>query len=355
MPAYRLITHPTAFARLQAYRADLVTQGLQTAGHYLQSVLRGQALEPMTEALFLEQLLATKRPLIFAESNVYGDGRDWTLTELAILGDLGVAVPVTVFDDGRHQAPVRHATPFPATLLFIPGALLHNENGLPPADWAAVTRDGQIDPPAYQALYARRLLPLFLFANAQAEAAGQKALITLPGLGCGQFAGPFRGRLGEHLKTALITMLKQHAGRLPRIRAVYYDPYQECRNERFEFEGVSLRVRPLTQGNPGRPQLCEPVCYAEAEDDFTDCQLFSIVAWDHVSWPGNDFYGGGRHTDDGVKAAATSAMLALTGVEGHYDTRRYAYLPPAPYPTWGAVVKDRQLRLGGGDQLCLLG
>ena len=53
-----------------------------------------------------------------------------------------VAVPVTVFDDDRHHAPVLHATPFLATtLLFIPGVLLHNDNGQPPTDWAAVIRD----------------------------------------------------------------------------------------------------------------------------------------------------------------------------------------------------------------------
>jgi hypothetical protein len=51
-------------------------------------------------------------------------------------------VPVTVFDDDRHHAPVLHATPFLATtLLFIPGVLLHNDNGQPPTDWAAVIRD----------------------------------------------------------------------------------------------------------------------------------------------------------------------------------------------------------------------
>ena len=68
-----------------------------------------------------------------------------------------------------------------------------------------------------------------------------------------------------------------------------------------------------------------------------------MVAWDHVSWPGNDYWIGaasslaicdaftrGMHmmltmigpvrpgkrcTDDGVKAAATDTMRALTGVE----------------------------------------
>lgn len=52
-------------------------------------------------------------------------------------------------------------------------------------------------------------------------------------------------------------------------------------------------------GDAGKPQLCPPQRYAEHGDDFSHCQRFSVVAWDHVSWPGNDFYGGARATDDG--------------------------------------------------------
>ena len=84
-----------------------------------------------------------------------------------------------------------------------------------------------------------------------------------------------------------------------------------------------------------------PIAYAEKGDDFSGCTLYSIVAWDHVSWPGNDFYAGSRATDDGVKAAATSSMSVLTGVEGRYDSTRGKYLPPQPYSTWGAVVDER--------------
>ncbi|MFM1558534.1 MAG: hypothetical protein ACKJSK_04425 [Roseibacillus sp.] len=85
--------------------------------------------------------------------------------------------------------------------------------------------------------------------------------------------------------------------------------------------------------------------YEERGDDFSGCTLSSIVAWDHVSWPGNDFFGGSRCTDDGVKAAATDSMAALTGVEGRYDFERGVYLPPAPYRTWEDVVKKNHLRL----------
>jgi len=73
--------------------------------------------------------------------------------------------------------------------------------------------------------------------------------------------------------------------------------------------------------------------------------LFSIIAWDHVSWPGNDFFAGSRCTDDGVKAAATDSMAVFTGIDGHYDPQRGAYLPPPPFRTWGEVVEKNALRL----------
>jgi hypothetical protein len=102
-------------------------------------------------------------------------------------------------------------------------------------------------------------------------------------------------------------------------------------------------------GNGAKSQLCRPAAYAEEGDDFAACSLFSIVAWDHVSWPGNDFYTGARATDDGVKAAATSSMSVLTGVEGIYDPAGGKYQPPKPYRNWNEVVHEgvrtRGLRL----------
>ena len=101
-------------------------------------------------------------------------------------------------------------------------------------------------------------------------------------------------------------------------------PFSECSNAQLEIHGISLKVRPLLQGNLAKSQLCPPQAYAEVGDDFTGCLLFSMVAWDHVSWPGNDFFAGSRCTDDGVKAAATNSMAVLTGIEGRYDAERGA-------------------------------
>jgi hypothetical protein len=284
---------------------------------------------------------------------VAGDGSDWNLTELSILGDVSIAVPVTIFDNGHHTAPVPHPEPFPGTLVFTPGALLRNGRGQPPAasrqppaDWAEVTRaDGQLDPEGYYGLYERRLLPVFQHVNASAAAQDKSALLTIPGLGCAQFAGPFRGQLGAALQAVLERFLKKHGTSFPHIKVVYFDPFNECSNTRQEIHGISLMVRPLLQGNAAKSQLCPPSAYAEDDDDFSDCVLFSIVAWDHVSWPGNDYFGGSRCTDDGVKAAATDSMAVLTGIEGRYDPHRGAYLPPAPYRTWDDVVRQNGLRL----------
>jgi hypothetical protein len=357
MKPYRILLHPESLLELRAYRQRLLSEGLRNAGRRLRKEIQDDHdLSGMGDEAFLERLVNTKPPLLYAESWVYGDGRDWNADELSILGDVGVAVRVEVFDDGRHSAPEVHAEPFLACLLFVPGALLRNDRGGVPADWSVVAPGGEIGRAAFEALYERRLLPALLYANEAAGAEGRMALVTVPGLGCGQFAGPFRGRMGGHLRDALAALLEKHHGRLPHVRAVYYDPYNECRDERREFGGLSLLVRPLllTAGDGGKPQLCPPWRYAEHGDDFGNCRLFSVVAWDHVSWPGNDFYGGARATDDGVKAAATNSMAGMTGVQGAYNAPARTYDPPPPYRTWGQVVRVLDLRIAVEGNLSVL-
>lgn len=345
--SYQILIPDETRSRLREYLSSLQS-GATRAGTRLANQLQRHDLVSLTETGFRDALINTKVPVIFAESAVAGDGSDWTLEELRLLGDVSIAVPVTVYDNGRHAAPEVHAEPFAGTLIFTPGALLCNGRGCEPADLAEATRGGgSLHAGGFYQLYERRLLPVFRHVNACAAAHGKPALVTIPGLGCGQFAGPFKGRLGTALQTVLERFLRTHGDSLPNIRAVYYDPFNECTNQRREIHGISLLVRPLLQGNAGKPQLCQPATYAEDGDDFSACGLFSIVAWDHVSWPGNDFFGGSRCTDDGVKAAATDSMAVLTGFVGHYDISRTAYLPPAPYRTWAEVVTVNGLQLGG--------
>ncbi|PHR54148.1 MAG: hypothetical protein COA47_15915 [Robiginitomaculum sp.] len=293
----------------------------------------------------LECLLNTKEPQFFAESALYGDGRDWNQTELSILGDISIGVPITVFDDARHYDPDVHAIPFAAELVYTPGALLRNDRGFTPADWEAVITNDQFDSVKFTQLYKRRLIPVFKYIQQRAAQLDKKAIVTIPGLGCGQFSGPFSGELGQRIENVLATILQTLSSELSQIELVYFDPFSECSAKTQHFGAVQLRTRPLLNSYDPRSQLCHPVQFEEEIDDFSQHHLFSLVAWDHVSWPGNDFFGGARATDDGVKAAATDSMLQLTGYKGEYCALRNEYRPSSKYETWGDLVEQYSLRL----------
>jgi hypothetical protein len=344
MQDYKVIIPKETQERAQNYW-NRIKVNLNEAGSYVYKALSNKELEDYSVEDFLEVLFQTKQPQIFAESAIYGNGKDWNLTELGILGDISVAVPVTIFDNGRHQNPLVYELPFEGVLLYTPGALLRNDAGNEAADWAAVTKVNVLDYDKYYTLYERRLLPMLSYANEEVFKVNKKAFITIPGLGCGMFAGQFQGQLGVLLKQVLVDLLEKYGKQFSNIQAIYYDPYQECENERLEIEGISLMVRPLTKGNEEQSQLAQLNVFEEAADDFSNCLLFSVVAWDHVSWPGNDFYVNSRATDDGVKAAATDSMYVMTGIEGAYNKNTYAYQPPAPYRNWEEVIIKEQLNL----------
>ena len=353
MTKYKTLLSQNSYHRAHTYLEQL--QAGQPAGSYLQQKLAGLDVTSLTTEMLLEKLVQTKRPQIFAESAVTGDGSDWNMTELGLLGDIVIAAPVTFFDNGRHQNPAVHKPPFSGMLLFVPGVLLRNGRSYPPADWSeVVTADNQIDEDAYFRLYERRLLPSFLYVNEQMEQCGKQAFITVPGLGCGMFAGPFQGELGEKLKRTLQAFVFKHAQSFTHIRAVYYDPYRECQNERIDLDGLSFLVRPLTQGNETKPQLCQPTVYEEPGDDFANCELVSVVAWDHVSWPGNDFYIGSRATDDGVKGAATDITAVMTGIPGNYNPQTFKYEPPFNYRTWHELIDKHNIELDVLNTLAVL-
>lgn len=341
-PRYSIIIPTETVTRARSY-LDELQSGVSQPGMYLSSGLNGVAFQSLTELDLLGKLIDTKHPQIFAESAVYGDGRDWNLIELQLLGDISIAMSVTIFDDGHHTSPTPHLPPFSGTLVFTPGALLRTGQGGTPADWhESTTPEGELSLDGYYGLYRRRLLPALRYINAHA-ARPRSAFVTIPGIGCGQFAGKFQGQLGSRLRDVLSRLLSEHGNELPNLKAVYFDPYSACENSRTQIHGISFMVRPLRQpGNQKKSQLCHPTSYAEPGDDFSECSLYSLVAWDHVSWPGNDFFAGSRATDDGVKAAATDSMRVLTGVEGHYDPSRSAYQPPARFRTWEHVVENEK-------------
>lgn len=50
-----------------------------------------------------------------------------------------------------------------------------------------------------------------------------------------------------------------------------------------------------------------------------------------------------RATDDGVKAAATDSMFAMTGVRDEYNPATNCYEPPRGFKSWGEIVNKNAL------------
>jgi hypothetical protein len=355
VPAYDIVLSEQTLQNILQYKSDIAS-GKATPGDRLKQALDETGVPParVTAQDFIQALLATKQPMIFAESAIKCDGTDWTHRELGILGDINITMKAKFYDNGvwdpAHKDFREHKPPLDGQLMFTPGPLLgvgKSFNGISP-DYAEVVSGKSIDQTKYNALMERRLLPILSHANECAKADGRKAVITLPGIGCGAFAGAFKGRMGAHLNEALKTMLEKHGESLSHIACVYFDPFAECGNQQKDIHGIKYRVRPATL-NPGKAQLCAPSVYGEAGDDFSGCKLYKIVAWDHASYPGNDFFGNSRMTDDGVSAAATNSMECMTGLRGSYMGGMY--MPPRGYESWDDVVADKGIRIVARDNV----
>jgi len=351
--AYNIVLSEKTLQSLVQYKADITT-GKATPGDRLKEKLAQNPFSDISTEKFLEALLATKPPRLFAESEIRGDGSDWNHRELALLGDINVTMAAKIFDNGvwSPSSPdfKQYTTPLDGNLLFTPGALLNTGAGFrgKSPDYTEVTTSGKIDQQKYNALIERRMLPLFAEASENAKQAGKPAFVTLPGIGCGAFAGKFRGEMAGHLNTALQTLLEKHGDKLGGIKGVYFDSFNECGNEQRDIQGIQYRVRPAMQ-NPGKPQLAPPETYQETGDDFSNCTLYKIVAWDHASLPGNDFFANDRATDDGVSAAATNSMEAVTGIKGQYAAGKY--LPPQGYATWEDVALKNGVHLAANGNV----
>jgi len=69
------------------------------------SIRGGITLEKMSNEQFIALLLSTKKPIIFAESDIKCDGTDWNRLKLQILGDLNITVPVKIYNNLESIEP----------------------------------------------------------------------------------------------------------------------------------------------------------------------------------------------------------------------------------------------------------
>lgn len=333
---------------IEVYYDDLLNNNKKPGAH-LAKQLETVQLKDIDLETFIQLLIQTKLPQIFAESAVNHDESDWTAIEGKILGDLSVNMPVKFYNNGVHgRGFTSYVPPIEGNLAYVPGALLQARKGKRSADLDEVIVNGTLDQNKLNELYERRLLPQLLQINAQALHAGKKAAITMPGIGTGCFAGIYRPLIKDAFSKSLKYVLTKHAKNLPAIDIVHYDPY-EGTTASTEQCGT---IRFLTTPSQIFSQTTKQLEYPEGTSAKTHI-LTSFVPWDHFSWPGNDFWIGSRVTDDGVKGASTSTMEVITKEPGIYNETKGAFEPADPhYKTWAALARAKGIKLSG-NIICL--
>ncbi|XP_054262352.1 uncharacterized protein LOC128986181 [Macrosteles quadrilineatus] len=350
MSSYDIILSEDTVRMVLQYKTDLQTN-TKEAGNYLKSQLsslpnKELSLGEETSGRFLQMLMSTKEYRCNSDTSVRGDGSDWNETEFKILGEISIAMKVQVFDNGvwkiNDNAFKVHDPPMTAHLLYTQGPLLIGKRfeGTTP-DFEAISKDGKINQENYNDLMKKRLLPIFIYAEETAKKENKKALIVIPGLGCGVYAKEYKGQMGEYLQNALRSVIKD----LPpceHIACVRYDPYNECEDCEEIINSVTFRLRKYT-GSQGRPQLSRVEDFEETKGEFENCVLYKVVACDHVSFPGNNYFLGVRKSDDGVTAAATNTMEVLTGKKGRYSQGHY--LAPEGNRKWLTVAFHNETKL----------
>ena len=240
----------------------------------------------------------------------------------------------TVFDDGTHQEPNTHAETPEAGLVFVPRVLLRNGIGREPLDWDLIDdRTGTILVDRYLDRYRQKLIPAFAgFSRMPCLRAKLQWLpypVSEPSVRR-DIPGNTRRAFRTRSRSDPCPIGRPPHGRSPdllRPLQRMYGPGTHLRSG--QLADTSL----LTRWTPTRSTLQAGSVHSEEGDDFTHARLYSLVAWDPVSWPDNDFYAGVRATDDGVKAAATDVISRLTGLAEEYDPAAYGYRPPATTAT----------------------
>ena len=94
MAGYQVIMSDKTLDKINTYK-----EAWSTAGNKLKNALKGKDLTMISIQDFIDVLLNTKKPKIFAESKNSVEGK-WNQEELGILGDINITAKVNIYDNG---------------------------------------------------------------------------------------------------------------------------------------------------------------------------------------------------------------------------------------------------------------
>ena len=253
-----------------------------------------------------------------------GEVKGVNAAERRLLGMISTVSDVTFYDDGGRPTYKKHKEPIKGMLAFTSAPLLaekHGDNDLVQKRNQQGKDPVELKVEKYEQAIEDRILPVLRHFNDSCRDLEKKAFVTLPGLGCGYFAG---GQAAQSLVSmafikALGNILEKHSADLSSISGVCFDDF-----------GGNYKAAPKKYGSidfiigkghqEGRiAQLMDP-----AEYGYKGSVLCNIAAWDHMAKEGNEGNRAeciDRQSDDPAKAKASNFLIQLYGLkEGeHYD------------------------------------
>ena len=227
---------------------------------------------------------------------------EWNLCANSIL----VVPKVTAYDEGQRNDVKIVKEPFETNLLYISGPLLVVDSTYPDLNDAKdIITQRVLNTGSYNDLIEERVLPALLNINAMAKKEDKKAVIGMPGLGCGHFAPHnLQSEIPQHFYEAIEAIIDNHGQSLTHIGRIEFSTLST------ESETSIANIQ-LHQGQ-NFPGLNIPPGKGEMS--------FRIVAWDPLSWPGNEYYTGSqRSSDDPVSILSTNVLQILTEQAGIYN------------------------------------
>jgi hypothetical protein len=313
--SYRFTVSADTFEQVKAYLSR-VKLDINEAGLLLRKALKGVNLKTLTPEKFIQYIINTKKPKNFAEvilaSPECRKASGYSDSDLEILACIGTVMPSYAHNNGGHYKTFKnYAIPLPCLMGYVSAPLFTQDKGS--LDDAMLSHHLVVDTTHYNREIEKRLLPILIEMNSQASAFGKKLKVTIPGLGCGLFAGPYGDQgnrsIYSDLNHALKELIKNHAAELTHIEGIYFDTYMGViEAESMDISGIKYQCVASSRQSGEQTQL---ELNAEERQN-SEIMLGTIVAADLLSWAGNDMWANSRATDEGVKGGSTLTLVQIT-------------------------------------------